>query len=506
MLLAVALLAAACGGSDDEPNTDTNSSSDVDADTDAVLRFGFANAADGLDPQLNSQDYGEGWFGQAYERLLDVSIDGELSPSLATEWEAEDDGASILLTLRDDVTFSDGAPFDAEAVKANIERGQTVEGSTVASELESVTGVEVVDEHQVRLSLAEPDATFLTRLAGRAGTMISPKAMEDGTDLSVEPVGTGAFVLEDYQPDVSASYTRRDDYWGEPAKVAGIEVTVFTDTTAGTNALVTDQIDMYEMLSTDQQGPVEAAGLPIVEIPSTRIEWIALNFGGKFEDIKVREALSHAIDREAFVGFAGRGEPDWQWVPSENALFDEDLDELHPYDPEKAKELLAEAGFEDGFDFTITFSARPYTQSAAEVIQEMIKPAGFNMSLEATDGATTVDKCYVQHQCDAVGGIHNTAVDFAVEAQDIVAPGARRNLGGEKTIPSIMDALDAALQPADDRHDTLAALQAEMTKQVPVIVIRTDPTFYGTSKRIASFELNPYDVPIWNTVTVAAEQ
>jgi len=493
--IAAGLVLAGCGGSN---TTDEPATGDASVDTNATLRFGVSSgSAATLDPHVNRQSYGPAWYGQAYDTLIHMGRTGELRPMLATEWTFSDDGSQLTLKLRTDVKFSDGTVFNAAAVKANLERGKTVADSSVKGDLETVSSVEVVDDATVRLNLSTPNAIILSRLATKAGTMVSPAAMNGAVDLGVKPVGTGPYTLQEYKPGVSATYLRNDSYWGEKPSVAKIELTLFADSTAGINALTTGQIDMFELLDKPSADTVSSAGLKVTPVDGLRVEWVALDFAEKFKDPKVREALSMSLDRKAFADFVGRGSPTYQWVPDTSPYFDPALGDLTPFDPAKAKQLLAEAGYPDGFSFTLNYSARPSTQAAAEVMQEMWAKAGFKVKLEATDGATTVDKCYVRFECDALGGVHNTAPDFAVEAQDIVAPGGRRNLTGQQTLPEVMSRLAEAEKPGDDREAKLKALQSEMSKSLAALMVRADPTVFGTAKNLISFELDQDDTVEW---------
>ena len=492
VLLCATLTLAGCGG----PNTTEDTTDDVPAtvDENATFRFGVSTgAAATLDPHLNRQAYGPQWYGMAYDTLIHMDRVGNLGPMLATEWEFSADGKQLVLKLRHGVTFSDGQPFNAAAVKANIERGKTLTDSAVAADLDAVASVDVVDEYTVRLDLTTPTAVILSRLATKAGTMVSPAAMNGAVDLDVTPVGTGPYVLTKYQTGVSGTYVRNDSYWGGRPSVAKIELSLYADSTAGINALQTGQIEMFELLDKPAIETIEKAGLPARSIEGLKLEWVALDFAGKFKDPRVREAVGLALDRRQFADFVGKGEPTWQWVPKSSPYFDPTIGELQPYDVEKAKRLLAEAGYANGFSFTLSFAVRPSTQAAAEVMQEMWAKAGITVALDGADGATIIDKCYVRHDCDAVGGTHNTAPDLAVEATDIVAPGGRRNLTGQSTIPEIQALLADAIAPGADRTAKLKALQSQMSKSVPALMVRTDTTVYGTSKNVISFELDPDD-------------
>lgn len=544
-LAALSLVAGACGGDDDAadpttPNTDedtpttdadgtdsTTPSTDDDAtdsttpstdDTDsteppqepdlssATLRFGIVSSApDSLDPHLNTQSYGPQWYGGAYESLVLLESSGEIQPALATSWEYADDGLSLTFTLREGVNFHDGTAFDADAVKANIERAQTIENSAVASDLAIVASVEVIDPATVTFNFVEPTAIALNSLAGRPGMMISPAAFGGAVDLDVQTVGTGPYQIVEYEVGQRATYERFDGYWGEPGGVRTIEISLFDDTSAGSNALRTDQIDMYELrLTPEQLDDLRSAGIEVTEIPRHAYIWMALNFATKFEDKRVREAISYAIDRQLIADTLGEGEPTWQWVPPGDPAYSENLENLHPYDPEMAISLLEEAGYGEGeFQFTLAVPAREAEQTLAQILQAMLLDVGVVMDLAPAEGATIVQTCYVDHVCDAITGTHGTKLDVAEEAQDIIAPGGRRNLAGDATIDELWALTQEALVPSDDRQTLLVELNEMASREVVTVAILVDPIVMGSQPRVTDFSVDGFDNIIYSSVRIS---
>lgn len=540
-LAALSLVAGACGGDDDstdtaepsaeessegdssaEPSDDgtadaeaTDESSDTgdeSSDTDgsevsnATLRFGVVSSApDSLDPHLNTQSYGPQWYGGAYESLVLLKSTGAVEPMLATDWEYSEDGLTLTFTLREGVRFHDGTVFEAESVKANIERAQNIENSAVASEIENIESVEVIDPTTVRFNFVEPTAIALNVLAGKSGMMISPAAFDGAIDLDVQPVGTGPYEIVEYQVGQSALYERFDGYWGESGGVQTLEISLFDDTSAGSNALRTDQIDMYELrLTPEQLDELRSAGVEVTQIPRHAYTWMALNFGTKFQDKRVREAISYAIDRELLADTIGEGTPTWQWVPPGDPAYSEDLENLHPYDPAMAIDLMAEAGYGEGeFQFTLAVPAREAEQTLAQILQAMLLDVGIVMDLAPAEGATIVQTCYVDHICDAITGTHGTKLDIADEARDIIAPGGRRNLAGDATIDELWALTQEALLPSDNREDLLVALNELASNEVVTVAILQDPIVMGSQPRVTDFSVDGFDNIIFGSVRVA---
>jgi peptide/nickel transport system substrate-binding protein len=498
--LVAGILMIGCGGSSSQSSSTTTRK----ADPNATLRFGETNAAaDSLDPQKSNQSYGADWYGPAYESLLFATRNRVLQPVLATKWTFSSDGLTLDLTLRSGVTFSDGTPFNAAAVKANIERGQTLTGSQVKTLLEPIASVIAVNDTAVQLKLKAPNAAILTDLGGKAGYMISPAAL-NRSDLNVKPVGTGPFVLDSYSPGVSATYTRNPKYWGTPAGVAKIQITTFTDTTAAVNALASGQIDLAHLFDNQAATVVRNAKQQVLSYPGLGVEWIGLNFGGKFSDLRVRQALAYASDRKALTDFAGTGSPAYQWVTTDSPVFDKSLGNVYSYDPQKAKDLLAQAGYASGFSFTLIHTDRPYTNQSAQVMQAQWAKAGFNVTIQTTDGATILSKCYVQHVCDAISGIYTESPELTRDVADITFANGRRNMGGATALPGIADYLIPATVPANDRTAALQKLQSQFVKLIPMVCLRYDVSLYGARNTVFNADVDPNASPVWRSIKMAA--
>ncbi len=496
--LAAGTLIAACGSS--QPGGTPGKT----ADANATLRFGETNAAaDTLDPQKSNQSYGADWWGPPYEALLFADRNHVLHPKLATLWSFSSDGMTLTLTLRSGVTFSDGTAFNAAAVKANIERGQTLSGSQVKTLLAPITSVVAVNDTTVQLNLKTPNAAIATDLGGKAGYMISPAAFSRG-DLNIKPDGTGPFVLDSYSPGVSATYSRNPHYWGTPSGVAKIQITTYTDTTAAVNALTSGQIDLAHLFDNQAATVVRNAKQQVLSYPGLGVEWIGLNFGTKFSNPLVRQALAYASDRKSLTDFAGTGSPAYQWVVPSSPLFDKTLGNVYAYDPQKAKDLLSQAGYPNGFSFTLIHTDRPYTNQSAQVMQAQWAKAGFNVTIQVTDGATILSKCYVQHVCDAISGIYTESPELTRDVADITSANGRRNMGGATAMPGIAPFVAAALAPSNDRTAALEKLQSEFVKDIPMVCLRYDVSLYGARTNVLNVDVDPNASPVWGTITMAA--
>lgn len=406
LVASASLLVAACGGSDDDvqspvttaPGVATSTSVGTETtlptdeiDRDAVLRYAYYIALSRFDPHRANGSNDKPWLFAAYDRLVHVNSAGETVPGLAESWEFEEEGAVLQLNLRSGVVFHDGEVFNAEAVKANIERGQTLEGSAVRSLLAVITDVEIVDDLTVRLKLTSPNASLPAVLSTRAGAMVSPAAF-DNEDLDIFPVGAGAYRVVAHIVDDRVTYERFEDYWDvENTMLAGIEMVLLVDVQTRLNAMQTGQIDAAE-LETIQIPDIERAGLNFKVAADVSFGLVQFNSAlrPEFANPLVIRAINHAIDREAITEgvFFGFARPAVQ--PTPDGYFSNNPDygpDYYEYNPELAKQLLTEAGYPDGFSFEMQTTTGPSRIATTEAIQAMLGEIGLTVSVNPIAGA-----------------------------------------------------------------------------------------------------------------------
>lgn len=218
---------------------------------------------------------------------------------LATSWQVADDRRSVTFTLREGVTFSDGAPVDAAAVKTSLDRGLTLPESTVRASLSAIAGVTAVDPRTVRVDAARSAADIPAILAGAEGSIISPSALT-APDLDRRPVGSGAYVLESLTLGDVAVYVRRDGYWDPQAQQAArLELRYMPDNNARTSALRSGQVDLAVAAENQIEQLETAEGVAVSTYPQAATINVRLNSGRPhLSDPRVRQALNFALDRE----------------------------------------------------------------------------------------------------------------------------------------------------------------------------------------------------------------
>ena len=300
-----------------------------------------------------------------YDSLLKVGPDGsELVPSLATKWSYNDDNTVLTMTLRDDVKFSDGTPLTADVAAQNLLRYKGGTGSQ-AGLISGISKVEATDATTLVITLAQPDPALLPLLAQAPGLVASPKTF-DAADAKTKPVGSGPYTLDTAKTVVGDSYvfTKNPDYWdSSAAHYETVTVKVFTDATAMLNAMRGKQINGGILSDSAIVDQVKTAGYSTVDAYAGVSGLLLFDRGGKINpalgEVKVRQAINHAIDGDAMLKALakGYGKSTGQMFNPVGAAFDENLDSTYSYDPAKAKQLLAEAGYANGFTLTLPTSA-----------------------------------------------------------------------------------------------------------------------------------------------------
>jgi peptide/nickel transport system substrate-binding protein len=341
---ALALTGCASSGTSSEP------SSSAAAATGGTLTIGTLADVKSFDPTQAHIGHYVQYYQPVYDSLLRREADGTLVPMLATEWEYNDDNTVLTLTLRDDVTFTDGTALDADAVKINLDRFPLGNGPQ-ASTLAQVATVEATDPTTVVITLNAPDPALLGYLGNAAGFIASPTAIEAGS-IATDPIGSGPYTLDKAATVAASQYTfvKNPDYWDPSLQVYDtIVLKPILDTTAMLNALVSGQVNAA-LLTPKTQAQAAAANLTEYQYPTDWQGLLIFDRDGamvpELADVKVRQAINYAIDKDTLLAQVGKGLGTVTSQPFGEGTdaYEEDLDSAYPYDPAKAKKLMKEAG------------------------------------------------------------------------------------------------------------------------------------------------------------------
>ena len=376
---AIMLAAAACGGGGGSSTTGGQAPQNttltlgliVPAATFAAEDMEFANQSP---------------YGQAvYDTLLKSDPQGKLGPSLAEEWTYNENQTVLDMTLRDDVTFTDGTKFNADAAAQNLIRFRDG-NSPNKSYLASVKDAKAVDDTHLQITLKSSDPGLLLYLSQNAGYQASPAAF-DKPDAKTNPVGSGPYIMDTAATIVGNTYTfnKNDKYW-DPASVhyEKLVLKVLQDPTAMLNAVKGKQLNGAKLANNDTVDQVKAAGYTLNPFELDWTGLLLLDRGGKIteelKDVKVRQAINHAFDKEGLLKAIGKGYGTLtgQIFPANSAAYDPALDTRYPYDPAKAKSLLAEAGYANGFELAMPRTAVIGT-TIWTLIEQQLKDVGITV-------------------------------------------------------------------------------------------------------------------------------
>lgn len=437
-----------------------------------TLRAVVDNNPSSLDPHIGGQGGDHAVLSTIYDRLIDFEPQTLAPlPGLATAWRFPDP-LTLELDLREGVVFHDGTPFDAEAVKANFAHMMTNPRSTVRADIAAVASVEVLAPLRVALRLKEPDTTLPMVLTDRAGYMSSPKALaERGDTYGRNPVGTGAMEFVRWDDAAQIVVRRNPRYWkpNEPL-LDGIVMPVITDSTTGLRSVRAGQNHISLAVDPQQIPAVRRGTDTTLHIQNTfRLQQCYINFSkAPLNDVRLRQAINFAIDRAAYtrVVLGGVGAPANLHVPEGHWAYDAEAAARYPYDPDRAKRLLAEAGFGPGqLTINASYASNQLNAQRIEIIGSFLDRVGIRLT--STTGTLTAT---LQTWREGVGDIRlanwTGRPDPALTYALLVSPSSAFNIGRAAPSPELLQAITESR--------TVEALEARQRAMARVLRLERD--------------------------------
>ena len=396
-VLMLTTVLCACGDTTSEEaggiGSDTTSSSG-EAVTGGELVVGISqDLGDSLDPyQLTAAGTREVLF-NIYEGLVKATATGEYVPAVASDSTVSEDGLTYTFTLREGVRFHNGDTVTAEDVKYSFETcAETTVDTALAAALSSVQTLSAEGD-TITITLAEPNPDFLSYVGM---VYIVP---DDYTEQSTAPVGTGPFQFVSRSVQENLVMEKFADYWGEPAYLDKVTFKIFEDANALMSALSAESVDLAVHLTIDQVNTLNAETYKTLEGTMNLVQALYLNNAVEpFNNEKVRQAMCYAVNVDEILQLTSEGHGaklGTSIYPAFTKYFDESLNDAYPHDVEKAKQLLAEAGYEDGFDMTITVPSN-YTphMNVAQVLVEQLAQVGITATIEPVEWETWLTRVY----------------------------------------------------------------------------------------------------------------
>jgi len=385
------------------------------------LNIGLVLEPPNLDPTMGGAAAAirEVTYQNIYQGLTRIDYRGETQPDLAKSWDISPDGLTYTFHLQTGVKFHDGTPMTADDVKFSLDRARAPKSTTAQPQLfASIQSVDVVDPATVKVTLKHPDGDFLYNMGWGDAVIVSPKTAK--TDATT-PIGTGPFKFVDWVKGDHIDLVKNPDYWGTPAKLDKVTFKFIADPTAATSALLAGDIDAFpEFPAPESLAQIKADPRFKVLVGSTEGETVmAMNLGHKpLDNILVREAIAHAIDRKAIIDGAqyGYGTPIGTFFPPSNPAY-VDLTALSNFDPDKSKELLKQAGVSN---LTLTLKLPPpaYARNSGQIIQQELANVGINVKIVNVEWAQWLQDVFTNKDYDLSIVSHVEPNDFGVFARD----------------------------------------------------------------------------------------
>ena len=482
---------AGCGSSktSDEKTTETENTGDSTKDT---LTIAYTTDPEGFDPQRTAAISTLEVTSNIYDTLITCDADWNIIPDLAKDWKISDDGKEITFNLNEGVLFHNGREMTADDVKYSFERLQDAE-SPKAKMYANIIGIDVIDPYTIKFTTEKLDVDLLDSFA-YPWTAIVPEEAAD--NLKTEPVGTGAYKFVQWTPQESITLVRNDDYFGEKANIENVQYKLIPDMTSQLAALMVGDVDITEVTADQIDVLNNTDGVKGYTKPQNSIQILALNQENEYlSNEKVRQAIAMAIDKDEIINTVvwGNGTKIGSHLPVSSPYY-VDTTDVMPYNVEKAKALLAEAGYPDGITLSLKLPKTYQTHvDTGTIIADQLSKIGVKCNIEIIEWATWMSDVYTDHKYDMTVVAHSGRLDpynflsrYKSTSGDYISL-----LSGD------VDALlDEAVQEQDEakRKEIYAEIQKILAEEVPCVYIQSLSKFYGLNDKVENFEIYPIDM------------
>ncbi len=491
--LAGALVLTACGSGGG--SSSSNGSSAKQSDT---LVIANPVKVDTLDPEVSSVNESI-WLDQTlYSRLVQPDPTGtKIVPDLATSWAISPDGLMYTFKLRD-AKFSDGSPVTASDVKFSIDRAKKYDGGW-GFLITAVKAITAPDAKTVVVSLSAPHAPLLADLAMYAFSALPQKLVQaQGAAFFTHPVGSGPFVVSSYAPESEVDLKRNDNFYGAKPKIANVKVKIVTNDNTRVLDLQSKNVDVIENPPGNLSKQIKAdPKLSLDLFPSTRVDFIQLSNKDKyFSNVKVRQAVRYAVDLNQIntLAYQGAGTPATSFMPYKMLYWNDQLP-TPTVDLAKAKSLLAQAGYPNGFSTNIiTVSGDAAGQAEAVVIKDSLAKIGITVKIEAYELVTA----YGKEKTGNYGIGERYWTNDIIDPDEVVTFGVDVNAGSSSfdtfwNDPAAVALTNQARSATDTtkRADLYKQIQQTVSDQTPYLPLIYPPFRYASGKWVHGFKVSP---------------
>lgn len=461
--------------------------------TGGTLRIGVQGDPTNLDPHLTVLAAAGVVIELAYEGLVAVDANLLPTPALAESWTVSEDGLTYTFALRSNATFHNGRPVVSNDVVYSVRR---VQDETVASPSASyasgIASIEGPDDATVVITLASPDASFLTKLCWWGMSVVPQEEVEANGDLSQVMVGSGPFVFEEYVPNTSLRFTRHDGYWDAPKPyVDGIEILIAGEDTSRTTALVSDTVDIIEQVPHKDIALLEGnEQVKLAGPTATNLRWLVFNMRKEpYAQLEFRQAVAAALDREAIIQSAvsGYGEPLVGLYPP--AFWAGYQGDVPAQDLERAATLLESVTLPEGFaPKLLTWQQYVFLSNTSVVVQEQLKQIGIEAEIDPQENATYIDRFFSGDFEIAVMGASGYMDPNEWLQQSLTTDGVNNAAGYSNPDLDALVEEGLAEQDQEARAEIYQQAQQIVIDDLPWVSLYTSNTYEGLQRRVEGFE------------------
>jgi peptide/nickel transport system substrate-binding protein len=493
VLMAMGTLTA-CGSGGG--NTSTSSKSATPATTNSgTLYIGLDADPPTLDPNLSSALVDRQVMANIYDTLFALTPDGKIVPNLVASYKVSKDGLTYTFQLQKNVKFQDGTPFNAAAVKFNIER-ELQPSSARRNEVQVIQSVDTPNDNTVVLHLKKPFSPLLGIFTDRAGMMVSPTAVKkEGADYPNHPVGTGPFAFQSRVTGDHITLTANKNYWKGAPKLQTVTFKVFTDPNVELTNLQSGAVQLIDTVPAQQLASLkQTSNFKVSNTPGLGYQGFYLSCTeAPLNNRYLREAIDAAIDRQTLVNVVFKGEASAGWGPFSSTSPVYNAKQATPPKPNdaKVKQLLKEGGKPSGFSFTLQTANSPVSVEVAQIIQSMLKKDNIDMKIEQLEFGTLLSN-NTKHAFQASALGWSGRIDPDQNVYNFWYTGGADNGSNfsDKVVDQLLD--QARLEPNMAKRTAIySQFMDEMHQQDPYIFLYFQNNTYAYSSNLQGFQPYP---------------
>jgi peptide/nickel transport system substrate-binding protein len=482
LILLTVMLISACTPQETTP----------EAEVKTDLTMGYTTEPEGLDPHRTAAASTFAVTNNIYDTLVGVTPDWQIVPRLAEKWVLSDDGMEITFALRDDVYFHNGRQMTAKDVEYSFNRLKDAE-SPRARDYINIVKIEVLSDYEIKFTTETLDVELLKSFVYPWAAVVPE---EDVANLKTKPVGTGAFILEEWVPQQHLTLRRNDNYYGDEVKIETVKLVLIPDATSMMAGFQVGNLDIIP-LTGDQVTMVEGnENFKVLSEPMNAVQIMSLNTKNQYlSNEKVRQAMAMAINKEEVIeaSMFGYGAKIGSHLPPTSPDYF-DTNNIIEYNPEKAKDLLKEAGYGDGFEIDMALPKNYQLHvDAGQVIADQLGKIGIDVNIQLIEWGTWLSEVYGEKNFETTVVGHTGILDsyaflsrYKSNSNDYIS----------LTTGEVDELLDRALNELDEgkRKEIYKEIQIILANKLPAIYLQTPHTMFALQKNVEGMEIFPIDI------------